>query len=67
MELIPCKDCKNWGTKQNKDGYAYCDLIQMLTHQDWFCASANPNYINIKNICIDGDLFADDGRAYFAR
>ena len=39
IEVVRCKDCKNWDTSWiSNDGFYYCPMIDRLTPGDFFCA-----------------------------
>lgn len=43
VEVIRCKDCKNWDTTWQNDwakNYHYCPLIDGTRNGDWYCADA---------------------------
>ena len=43
LEIIRCKDCKNWDTTWTNDfspNYHYCPMVDGVRKEDWFCADA---------------------------
>lgn len=41
VEVVRCKDCKNWDTTWQNDwakNYHYCPLIDGTRNGDWYCA-----------------------------
>ena len=43
VEVVRCKDCKNWDTTWQNDwakNYHYCSLIDGTRNGDWYCADA---------------------------
>lgn len=42
VEIIRCKDCKNWDTTWGDWGenYHYCPLSDGVRNGDWYCADA---------------------------
>lgn len=39
MEVVRCKDCKNWDTNCCSEGQGWCPLVVGYRPGDWFCAS----------------------------
>ena len=38
VEVVRCKDCKNWDQKQCADGYGWCDKVSAFKLGEWYCA-----------------------------
>ena len=39
VEVIRCKDCKNWDTKRTLVFMCYCSELNRWTGDDYYCAS----------------------------
>ncbi len=43
VEVVRCKDCKNWETTWANDflpNYHYCPMVDGMRKEDWYCADA---------------------------